>query len=217
MSQQYQICPVDYDYLFKITLIGDSGVGKSNILHRYTSNTFSIENKSTIGVEFASKTETINENTVRLQIWDTAGQERYIAITGAYYRGASGVIVVYDIAKRSTFNNLSLWLKEINDHVSANTVIVLVGNKSDVLNRDVTFDEAQQFAKDNNVSFFEVSALTGTGIADIFIHLANEIHTIVNPILLDSKTLQNHYQTGGNTNPISKETVNNLIPSKSCC
>jgi len=103
----------EYDFLFKIVLIGDSGVGKSNLLSRFTRNEFNLESKSTIGVEFATKSITTENKTIKAQIWDTAGQERYRAITSAYYRGAVGALLVYDIAKRTSYDNVSRWLKEL--------------------------------------------------------------------------------------------------------
>src|SRR5574343_520763 len=102
----------EYDYLFKIVLIGDSGVGKSNLLSRFTRNEFNLESKTTIGVEFAQKTVTIDGKQIKAQIWDTAGQERYRAITSAYYRGAVGALLVYDIAKHITYENTEKWLRE---------------------------------------------------------------------------------------------------------
>ncbi|CAJ1353595.1 unnamed protein product [Effrenium voratum] len=102
----------DYDYLFKVVLIGDSGVGKSNLLSRFTRDEFNLESKSTIGVEFATKSITTNGKVIKAQIWDTAGQERYRAITSAYYRGAVGALLVYDISKRVTFENLERWLQD---------------------------------------------------------------------------------------------------------
>lgn len=113
-------------------LIGDSGVGKSNLLSRFTRNEFNLESKSTIGVEFATRSIQVDGKTVKAQIWDTAGQERYRAITSAYYRGAVGALLVYDIAKHLTYENVDRWLKELRDHADSNIVIMLVGNKSDL-------------------------------------------------------------------------------------
>uniref|UniRef100_A0A3Q3ENT8 RAB11a, member RAS oncogene family, like n=1 Tax=Labrus bergylta TaxID=56723 RepID=A0A3Q3ENT8_9LABR len=103
----------EYDFLFKVVLIGDSGVGKSNLLSRFTRNEFNLESKSTIGVEFATRSIQVDGKTIKAQIWDTAGQERYRAITSAYYRGAVGALLVYDIAKHLTYENMERWLKEL--------------------------------------------------------------------------------------------------------
>ncbi|CAN0259368.1 unnamed protein product, partial [Ectocarpus sp. 13 AM-2016] len=115
-----------------VVLIGDSGVGKSNLLSRFTRNEFNLESKSTIGVEFATKSIQTEGKTIKAQIWDTAGQERYRAITSAYYRGAVGALLVYDISKHVTFENVERWLKELRDHAEANIVVMLIGNKSDL-------------------------------------------------------------------------------------
>ena len=103
----------DYDYLFKVVLIGDSGVGKSNLLSRFTRNEFSLESKSTIGVEFATRSMNVDGKTIKAQIWDTAGQERFRAVTSAYYRGAVGALIVYDITRGHTFDNVARWLEEL--------------------------------------------------------------------------------------------------------
>ncbi|MBE3048657.1 Rab family GTPase [Candidatus Bathyarchaeota archaeon] len=130
-----------------VVLIGDSGVGKSNLLSRFTRNEFNLDSKSTIGVEFATRSIQVDSKTIKAQIWDTAGQERYRAITSAYYRGAVGALLVYDISKHQTYENVTRWLKELRDHADANIVIMLVGNKSDLRHlRAVPTDEAKAFA-----------------------------------------------------------------------
>ena len=118
--------------MIKLIIVGDSGVGKSNLLSRFTRNEFSLDSKSTIGVEFATKSIVAEGKTIKAQIWDTAGQERYRAITSAYYRGAVGALLVYDLTKHATFENVERWLKELRDHAEANIVVMLVGNKSDL-------------------------------------------------------------------------------------
>eukprot|EP00834_Sanchytrium_tribonematis_P006477 NODE_480_length_6952_cov_0.771487.p4 type:complete len:199 gc:universal NODE_480_length_6952_cov_0.771487:4322-3726(-) len=159
----------EYDYLFKVVLIGDSGVGKSNLLSRFTRNEFNMESKSTIGVEFATRSIQVDGKTIKAQIWDTAGQERYRAITSAYYRGAVGALLVYDIAKHNTYENVNRWLKELRDHADNNIVIMLVGNKSDLRHlRAVPTEEAKQYATDNNTMFIETSALDSTNVEQAF-------------------------------------------------
>jgi Ras-related protein Rab-11A len=166
-----------------VVLIGDSGVGKSNLLSRFTRNEFNLDSKSTIGVEFATRSIQVDAKTIKAQIWDTAGQERYRAITSAYYRGAVGALLVYDISKHQTYDNVTRWLKELRDHADANIVIMLVGNKSDLRHlRAVPTEEAKQFASkslqsevrqgreadsrtgDNNLSFIETSALDASNV-----------------------------------------------------
>ncbi|KAH8307666.1 hypothetical protein KR044_007754 [Drosophila immigrans] len=159
----------EYDYLFKVVLIGDSGVGKSNLLSRFTRNEFNLESKSTIGVEFATRSIEVDGKTIKAQIWDTAGQERYRAITSAYYRGAVGALLVYDIAKHLTYENVERWLRELRDHADQNIVIMLVGNKSDLRHlRSVPTDEAKLFAERNGLSFIETSALDSTNVETAF-------------------------------------------------
>ncbi|KFV98449.1 Ras-related protein Rab-11A, partial [Fulmarus glacialis] len=153
-----------------VVLIGDSGVGKSNLLSRFTRNEFNLESKSTIGVEFATRSIQVDNKTVKAQIWDTAGQERYRAITSAYYRGAVGALLVYDIAKYLTYENAERWLKELQDHADANIVIMLVGNKSDLRHLR---------AEKNGLSFLETSALDSTNVETAFHNILSEIYRIV--------------------------------------
>ncbi|KAM5440201.1 Rab GTPase ypt31 [Microsporum canis] len=177
----------EYDFLFKVVLIGDSGVGKSNLLSRFTRNEFNLDSKSTIGVEFATRSIQVDSKTIKSQIWDTAGQERYRAITSAYYRGAVGALLVYDVSKHQTYENVTRWLKELRDHADSNIVIMLVGNKSDLRHlRAVPTDEAKQFASENNLSFIETSALDASNVELAFQNILTEIFRIVSSKALES-------------------------------
>ncbi|KAI0010615.1 ras family-domain-containing protein [Daldinia bambusicola] len=177
----------EYDFLFKVVLIGDSGVGKSNLLSRFTRNEFNLDSKSTIGVEFATRSIQVDSKTIKAQIWDTAGQERYRAITSAYYRGAVGALLVYDISKHQTYENVTRWLKELRDHADANIVIMLVGNKSDLRHlRAVPTEEAKSFASENHLSFIETSALDASNVELAFQNILTEIYRIVSSKALDS-------------------------------
>jgi len=177
----------NYDYLFKVVLIGDSGVGKSNLLSRFTRNEFNLDSKSTIGVEFATRSIHVDGKTVKAQIWDTAGQERYRAITSAYYRGAVGALLVYDIAKHATYVNVTRWLKELRDHADSNIVIMLVGNKSDLKHlRAVPTEEAKAFAAENGLSFIETSALDASNVESAFQNILTEIYRIVSNKALEA-------------------------------
>ncbi|XP_020221599.1 ras-related protein RABA2a [Cajanus cajan] len=177
----------EYDYLFKVVLIGDSGVGKSNLLSRFTRNEFCLESKSTIGVEFATRTLQVEGRTVKAQIWDTAGQERYRAITSAYYRGALGALLVYDVTKPTTFENVSRWLKELRDHADANIVIMLIGNKTDLKHlRAVATEDAQGYAEKEGLSFIETSALEATNVEKAFQTILGEIYRIISKKSLSS-------------------------------
>ncbi|OCH90651.1 ras-domain-containing protein [Obba rivulosa] len=195
----------NFDYLFKVVLIGDSGVGKSNLLSRFTRNEFNLESKSTIGVEFATRSINVDGKTVKAQIWDTAGQERYRAITSAYYRGAVGALLVYDIAKHATYVNVTRWLKELRDHADSNIVIMLVGNKSDLKHlRAVPTDEAKAFATENGLSFIETSALDASNVESAFQTILTDIYRIVS-----SKSLEQ------SADPIKPPTGDSITVSPS--
>ncbi|THF99026.1 ras-related protein Rab11D [Camellia sinensis] len=144
------------DYVFKVVLIGDSAVGKSQILARFARNEFSLDSKATIGVEFQTRTLVIEHKSVKAQIWDTAGQERYRAVTSAYYRGAVGAMLVYDITKRQTFDHIPRWLEELRAHADKNIVIILIGNKTDLEDqRAVPTEDAKEFAEKEGLFFLE--------------------------------------------------------------
>jgi Ras-related protein Rab-11A len=163
-----------------VVLIGDSGVGKSNLLSRFTRNEFNLDSKSTIGVEFATRSIQIDNKTIKAQIWDTAGQERYRAITSAYYRGAVGALLVYDISKSLSFENVTRWLKELRDHADSNIVIMLVGNKTDQRHlRAVPTEDGKTFASENGLSFIETSALEATNVDLAFQNILTSIYQIV--------------------------------------
>eukprot|EP00063_Salmo_salar_P059055 XP_014033890.1 PREDICTED: ras-related protein Rab-25-like isoform X3 [Salmo salar] len=136
-----------YNFVFKVVLIGESGVGKSNLLSRFTKNEFNHDSRTTIGVEFSTRTVQLDTFTIKAQIWDTAGLERYRAITSAYYRGAVGALLVYDITKHLTYESVERWLKELYDHADPHILVMLVGNKSDLETlRTVPTVEAKEFA-----------------------------------------------------------------------
>jgi small GTP-binding protein len=132
----------DYDMIYKIVLIGDSGVGKSNLLSRYTKNEFSTNTKTTVGVEFGAKKFEIDDSKIKAQIWDTAGQERYKSITSCYYKGAKGGILVYDISKKESFQNVDKWLQEFKKNADSDACFILIGNKCDLIKeREVSTEE----------------------------------------------------------------------------
>ncbi|KAJ2851797.1 ras GTPase [Coemansia brasiliensis] len=166
----------EYDYLFKLLLIGDSGVGKSCLLLRFADDTYTESYISTIGVDFKIRTIELDGKVVKLQIWDTAGQERFRTITSSYYRGAHGIIVVYDVTDTETFSNVKQWLQEIDRYASEGVNKLLVGNKSDLEDkRAVDFTEAQEFAKSLNISFLETSAKDSTNVENAFLTMAKQI------------------------------------------
>jgi len=206
----------NYDYLFKVVLIGDSGVGKSNLLSRFTRNEFNLESKSTIGVEFATRSINVDGKTVKAQIWDTAGQERYRAITSAYYRGAVGALLVYDIAKHATYVNVTRWLKELRDHADSNIVIMLVGNKSDLKHlRAVPTDEAKAFSTENGLSFIETSALDASNVESAFQTILTDIYRIVSSKSLESSST--NIEPPKESISVGPSVDSNANQSSKCC
>jgi len=165
----------EYDYLFKLLLIGDSGVGKSCLLLRFADDTYTESYISTIGVDFKIRTVQLDGHTAKLQIWDTAGQERFRTITSSYYRGAHGIIVVYDVTDKESFDNVSNWLKEIDRYASADVNKLLVGNKCDLENKAVDFAAAKEFADQLGIAFLEASAKNATNVEQAFMTMAAEI------------------------------------------
>ncbi|BGO89036.1 Rab GTPase ypt31 [Rhodotorula toruloides] len=215
-----------YDYLFKVVLIGDSGtaltllrLSRSNLLSRFTRNEFNLESKSTIGVEFATRSIQVEGKTIKAQIWDTAGQERYRAITSAYYRGAVGALLVYDIAKHATYVNVLRWLKELRDHADSNIVIMLVGNKSDLRHlRAVPTDEAKLFAQENGLSFIETSALDASNVESAFQTILTEIYKIVSQKQLEADPISSQRPGAGSTIEIAPSANDGgQNPSGKCC
>ncbi|TFY66480.1 hypothetical protein EVG20_g4615 [Dentipellis fragilis] len=207
----------NFDYLFKVVLIGDSGVGKSNLLSRFTRNEFNLETKSTIGVEFATRTISVDGKTLKAQIWDTAGQERYRAITAAYYRGAVGALLVYDIAKHATYVNVTRWLKELRDHADSNIVIMLVGNKSDLKHlRAVPTEEAKAFATENGLSFIETSALDASNVESAFQTILTDIYRIVSAKSLEASA-DPIKPSSGDTLTVSPSVDTSNNQASKCC
>ncbi|KAF4463527.1 Ras Rab-11B [Fusarium albosuccineum] len=201
-----------------IVLIGDSGVGKSNLLSRFTRNEFNLDSKSTIGVEFATRSIQVDSKTIKAQIWDTAGQERYRAITSAYYRGAVGALLVYDISKHQTYENVTRWLKELRDHADANIVIMLVGNKSDLRHlRAVPTEEAKSFASENHLSFIETSALDASNVELAFQNILTEIYRIVSSKALDSGESAQATIGAGTNISLSKPADDDAAKGGKCC
>ncbi|XP_074306875.1 ras-related protein RABA5c-like [Silene latifolia] len=175
------------EYLFKIVIIGDSGVGKSNLLSRYARNEFNLHSKATIGVEFQTQSIELDGKEVRAQIWDTAGQERFRAVTSAYYRGAVGALIVYDITRGTTFDSITRWLEELNTHSDTTVAKMLVGNKYDLDDiRAVTIDQGKSLAEEHGLFFMETSAKDSTNVKTAFEMVIKEIYTTVSRKVLNS-------------------------------
>nr|CAB3265351.1 ras-related protein Rab-10-like [Phallusia mammillata] len=165
-----------YDLLFKLLLIGDSGVGKTCVLFRFSDDAFNTTFISTIGIDFKIKTVELNGKKIKLQIWDTAGQERFHTITTSYYRGANGIMLVYDITNAKSFENISKWLRNIEEHASEDVEKMLLGNKCDMEDkRMISKERGEQIAKEHGIKFYETSAKNNINIETAFFALATDI------------------------------------------
>lgn len=165
-----------FDYMFKILIIGNSSVGKTSFLFRYADDSFTSAFVSTVGIDFKVKTVIRREKRMKLQIWDTAGQERYRTITTAYYRGAMGFILMYDITNEESFNSVQDWVTQIKTYSWDNAQVILVGNKSDMeAERVVTYDRGKQLADQLGLEFFETSAKENINVKNVFERLVDII------------------------------------------
>eukprot|EP00940_MAST-03C_sp_MAST-3C-sp2_P001576 g1576.t1 len=178
----------DYDHLLKLLLVGDAGVGKSSILLRFTDDMFDDHLQSTIGVDFKVKMMRKKKKDVKITIWDTAGQERFRTLTSSYYRGAHGIMLVYDVTRKETFDNLHVWLSEVEQYCTGNgkeIVKLLVANKIDKDGeREVSWSEGAAWARGRGMLFIEASAKTDVGISQVFDEVVQKI--LENPVLLST-------------------------------
>nr|CCF17540.1 RabE GTPase protein [Micrasterias denticulata] len=192
----------------KLLLIGDSSVGKSSLLLRFAEDSFSQTFISTIGVDFKTRTIDIDGEQVKLSIWDTAGQERFRTITAAYYRGANGIVLVYDITSESSFNSIRGWIRNIEEHASENVCKILVGNKADMEDRRVVSKEqGQALANEFRIKFFETSAKADINVEEAFVCIARESKKLAGP----------PPDKGSNTLKVDPTTGNNAPKAASCC
>ncbi len=163
-----------HDHLFKIIIIGDSTVGKTCILARFSDDFYTESALTTIGIDFKTRTLLINNKIIKLQIWDTAGQERFRTITTTYYRGSNAIFLVYDITSKDSFDNIITWLTECNRHASTNVTKMLLGNKCDAESqRQITYEQGKNLADKNNIEFMETSAKENTNIQEAFMRMAD--------------------------------------------
>ncbi|CAD8165617.1 unnamed protein product [Paramecium octaurelia] len=200
---------MSYSYLFKFILIGDTGVGKSCLLLQFIDKRFRQKHEVTIGVEFGARMIEFDGQNIKLQIWDTAGQESFRSITRSYYRSAAGAIIVYDITKRETFENISRWLEEAKQNGNPKLTFTLVGNKSDLeADRQVSFEEGQEFARNNGIDFVEVSAKTANNVEEVFLKTAQQILEKINSNQIDPKN-ESHGIKVGTEQGVKKSFINN--------
>ena len=217
MSEAIKIEPVDSsdikeDYKLKVVIVGDSGVGKTNLIKRFVTNSFNQNSKATVGVEFLSKSYRINDQVFKIEMWDTAGQERYKSITAAYYKGAKGALIVYDITQKTTFENISKWMTEIKEKSSKDMKVMIIGNKTDLKDeRQVTTEEASLKAQDLGAPIMETSALDASNVKEAFYDLMKEMYKEIRKKL---DIVESQAETG-------KEGVqldtNEEQKKKSCC
>lgn len=157
-----------FDYQVKLLLVGDSGAGKTSLLLRYANGEFQPTFITTIGIDFRIKTIGLNQSVVKLQLWDTAGQERFKTITTSYFRGAQGILLVYDVTQRHTFDHIQNWAEQINQYGDLGVTCVLVGNKCDLEHREVSYEEGKALAEERGMRFFETSAKNNVNVTDAF-------------------------------------------------
>ena len=205
--------PDEYDYLFKLIIVGDTNVGKTNIMSKYIKDQFNITSKSTIGVEFGTKILEIDNKKVKAQIWDTAGQERYKSITSAYYKGAKGAFIVYDITNKSTFESVDKWIKDLNSYGDKNLTMLLIGNKSDLEDkRIINKEEGEEKAKSFELGFIETSAYNGDNIDQAFDIMLKEV---LKRYIVENDVNNDEFEGGiGNNIELVKK---NEIKKKKCC
>ena len=182
------------DYKLKVVIVGDSGVGKSNLIKRFTTNEFNVNSKATVGVEFLSKSYKINDKIFKIEMWDTAGQERYKSITAAYYKGAKGALIVYDTTSEKTFENVDKWLSEIKEQTNKDIKLIIVGNKIDLKDKKViSTEQAKTKAKELGIPLMETSAKDATNVKEAFNDLLKEMYCELSQALqyVEQQNLEN--------------------------
>ena len=211
-----EIAPGDYvaeNYKIKIIVVGDSGVGKTNLINRFATDKFDTNSKATIGVEFVYKTLKIGKEVIKVEVWDTAGQERYRSITSSYYKGARGAIIVYDITNDDSFHNVESWMNEVVKKGKKDIQFLLLGNKKDLVNdRLVSEEKGIEKARELNMRLFEASALDKTNVNEAFNYLIKEIYLDVR-----REKMNNNNNLNDNINVGGIELNTNKSDKKKCC
>ncbi|UJR10341.1 hypothetical protein I4U23_014547 [Adineta vaga] len=206
----------EYDFIFKVVLIGDSSVGKSNLLLRFTRNEFRLDTQSTIGVEFAYKQIMLSGKKIKTQVWDTAGQERFKTVIPQFYRGSEGALAVFDLTKPETFDHITTWIEELHRHTPPDLPIVLVGNKSDLVDqRKVSQDQAKALAQQLNVSYMETSALNAYNVEQAFITLVTSIFHKKIPKTVENSSAMSSTDHSSTVPVLSDPQVEISAPSRS--
>ena len=200
----------EYDFIFKVLLIGNSDVGKSSLILRYVDQRWSDTFVPTIGVDFKIKTLMVDNKKIKMQIWDTAGQERFKTVISSYFKGSHGIFVIYDITNRESFKNLENWLIEIEKNASENVLKILIGNKNDLEEeREIKTEEGQAFANRNGLQFMETSAKMNVNVNEAFEALAK----LMMQVNTENKTSDNK----GETKKIKASSGKDLSTKKGCC
>ena len=212
---------INFNYLLKFVVIGDSGVGKSNIMLRYIYNSFNDEFKTTVGVEFGAKNVEMDKKIFRIQIWDTAGQENFRSIARAYYKNSVCACVVYDVTSRSSFENIQMWIDDCTKQTEKSILLVLIGNKSDLNDkREVSIEEGEAFAKSHNMIFLETSAKTGDNINKIFEKSVKQISKNISENVYDLGNDKCGIRIGVKQDAFilgENDNLNNVKKDNGCC
>ena len=199
------------DYKLKVVIVGDSGVGKSNLIKRFTTNEFNENSKATVGVEFLSRSYKINDKIFKIEMWDTAGQERYKSITAAYYKGAKGALIVYDTTSAKSFENIDKWLSEIKEQTNRDIKLIIIGNKIDLREQKViSTEQALTKAKELGIPLMETSAKEATNVKEAFNDLLKEMYCELSQTLLNIE-----HQNMENKNGIQLDVEEKK--KKGCC
>ena len=207
----------NYEYIFKIIIIGNSNVGKTSIINRFTDKEFKDKHLATLGCDFHMKTIMINEKMIKIQIWDTAGMEKYQSITKSYYRGAQACLIVFDITNRESFESIDNWIENFNKFSNPNIqkIILLIGNKCDLgIDRKISYEEAENYSRVNNLLYYETSAKDDINIHEVFQFLGSQLLKINSG---NKTNIINHEIQGNNMDNYTKIIFPEIKIKKSCC